>query len=180
MPKVSKKTAAKKTAAKKTAAKKKRVAKVKPLSDEEVLIEKEYDRIVKRGRPPKFKKSMLLAIERMTAEGACKSEICAEIGISRETMKQWTDPNGLYYNEIFSDTVQLCLQDSEAWWRKKGRKNLTTTGFNTQLYSLNMKNRFSWGEKISVDSTSSDGSMTPSKVTRIIIDSGVKNDPSDG
>ena len=52
----------------------------------------------------------------------------------------------------FSDTIKLGRMLSESWWRSKGRCNTEQDKgddvvFNTQLYHINMKNRFNWSDK---------------------------------
>lgn len=107
----------------------------------------------KGGRPSKYDPKMLQVIEDMMKEGASKTEVCAKIGISHETMNQWcdsTDENP-YFNKEFSETVKKGQRLSEAWWEKNGRVNLENQKFNYTGWYMNMKNRFGWKDKQEVD-----------------------------
>ena len=99
------------------------------------------------GRPTKYKKEMLPKIIDLMKEGASKAEVCAEIGISQETMAQWCNPNGNYYIQSFSETIKKGLQLSKAWWEKSGRINLMNRDFSYTGWYMNMKNRFGWRDK---------------------------------
>lgn len=96
----------------------------------------------------KYKKTMLLVIKDMMGEGASKTEVAAELGISRETLSQWQNENGEYYIKDFSDAIKRGVQLSGAWWEKKGRVNLDSRTFNPTLWYMNMRNRFGWADKI--------------------------------
>jgi hypothetical protein len=102
------------------------------------------------------------------AEGKTLLGMANDLDIQRETLNEWmkTHPE-------FSDAVKEGLQKSQAWWEDKGR--IATFGgtknFNPTSYIFNMKNRFpsDWREKQDVDLTSSDGSMTPHVIERVIV-----------
>jgi hypothetical protein len=47
----------------------------------------------------------------------------------------------------FGELVAFGHTLSKAWWMQQGRTNLHTKGFQTSLYTINMKNRFGWSEK---------------------------------
>jgi hypothetical protein len=88
--------------------------------------------------------------------------------VSRETINEW-----MKAHPDFSDAVKRGLQKSQAWWERQGRLATfgATPGFNPTSYIFNMKNRFKedWRDKVESDHTSSDGSMTPQVVERVIV-----------
>ena len=82
-----------------------------------------------------------IAIELMS-EGASKTEVAAEIGITRDTFHRWVKENPL-----FSDTIKRGEQLSQRWWERHGRTQLENGKFNSTLWYMNMKNRFGWRDK---------------------------------
>jgi hypothetical protein len=61
---------------------------------------------------------------------------------------------------------------SHAWWESQGRINLKTKGFNTSLWTINMKNRFGWSEKTEqsltqIDFENMDDSVLIKKITEL-------------
>lgn len=93
----------------------------------------------KLGRPTKYSPKLLPVILVLMSNGASKTEVAAELGISRETLYEWCKE----YPE-FSDTIKKGLQLSQAWWEKQGRTNLDNRSFNYAGWYMNMKNRFGW------------------------------------
>jgi len=86
-------------------------------------------------------KDMMLS---MYKEGASDTEVRAEL---KMTYKFW---KLLLMTDVsFEDVVQFGKTLSKAWWMKQGRLNLTTQGFNANLYKINMQNRFNWNDKVS-------------------------------
>jgi hypothetical protein len=101
----------------------------------------------KTGAPSKYKPEMLEVIIKLMKEGASKVEISAEIDVSTETMAQWCNPEGEYYNKEFSATIKKGLRLSQAWWERKGRVELENKDFSYTGWYMNMKNRFQWADK---------------------------------
>lgn len=104
-----------------------------------------------RGRPSKYDPKMLPIVEKMMSEGASKVEVCAELGISYETLTEWCDLQGAYFNRDFSESIKRGERLSEAWWEKHGRSQLENPKFNATLWYMNMKNRFGWRDRQEVD-----------------------------
>jgi len=87
----------------------------------------------------------------MMKEGCSLTEVCADIGISRETLHQWNNPESPWYNKDFSDAVKKGEDLSAAWWERQGRENLMMhpkkSQLNATLWYMNMRNRFGWADK---------------------------------
>lgn len=107
------------------------------------------------GRPSEYKEEFNQIALDLMKEGASIVEVCAEIGINRDTLYDWINPESDRFNQKFSDTIKLGKQLCQAWWEKKGRDYLIEesemnikTGaskskkLNTTAWIFNMKNRF--------------------------------------
>lgn len=105
------------------------------------------------GRPTDYKKEMLPKIIKLMQEGGSKTEVCAMLDISRETLRDWTDKDSTRFKKELSDTIKRGVELSKAWWIKNGRTNLTNKDFNYTGWYMNMKNRFKWADKRELDVT---------------------------
>jgi hypothetical protein len=90
----------------------------------------------------------------LMAEGASKAEVAAELGISRETLNEWTKSN-----QVFSVAIKEGEALSEAWWLKQGRVNLQNKEFSATLWYMNMKNRHGWKDKAELTGAGENGSI---------------------
>jgi DNA-binding XRE family transcriptional regulator len=103
---------------------------------------------VKMGRPSKYRPEMCTTVVDLMREGASIAEVCAELGIHKDTFYKWEkDPE----KPEFTDSVKTGRVLSEAWWTRAGRENLYESKFNHGLWYMNMKNRFGWRDKQEVE-----------------------------
>ena len=94
------------------------------------------------ARPTKYKPEMCKTVIDLMKEGASQQEVLATLDISNDTFYRWKKENA-----EFSETIKRGIQLSQAWWEKKGRISLDDRQFNSTLWYMNMKNRFSWADK---------------------------------
>jgi len=95
----------------------------------------------------KFKDGMPDMIVTMMSEGASKTEVCAHLGIDKDTLNEWKKPNGVYFIDAVSVAVKKGELCSQAWWERAGRLSLKDKEFSYTGWYMNMKNRFGWADK---------------------------------
>lgn len=120
-----------------------------------------------------FKPSMCDTVISLMSEGASKIEVCAEIGITSETLYDWCNPKSERFNQQFSDSIKKGVQLSSAWWERKGRTNLENRDFSYTGWYMNMKNRFGWADKQEVDHKTNGKEITG--IMRTIVDPANQN-----
>ncbi|GHT86931.1 hypothetical protein FACS1894137_13230 [Spirochaetia bacterium] len=97
----------------------------------------------KARRPTKYSRKLCKKLPDMFLEGQSVVEVCADLGIWKDTFYQWVNK----YPE-FSDAYKKGLLLSEAWWEKLGRAGATgQISINPATWIFNMKNRFKWTDK---------------------------------
>ena len=90
------------------------------------------------GRPTKYLAEYCDEVIRMGGEGYSVVEMCAEIGVSRNTLEiEWPQA----YPDFFRALASARLA-SQAWWEGQGRKGLLADRFQAALYSRSMAARF--------------------------------------
>ena len=102
----------------------------------------------KMGRPTKYDPSMKAIVIELMGQGASKTEVAAKLGISKDTLWAWCDPEKPTFSQEFSDSIKEGEILSEAWWEQQGRENLVEhfqgPKLNATLWFMNMRNRFKW------------------------------------
>ena len=96
----------------------------------------------RQGRPTKYRSEMCTVLEEMMREGASQIEVMAKLNITKETFNNWI----IEYDE-FSVSFEIGKVQSQAWWEKLGRDNITNPKFKHPFWNMNMKNRFLWSDK---------------------------------
>lgn len=101
------------------------------------------------GRPSKYEPEMCAKVVDLMREGASKTEVCAEIDITFETLSQWTNTESTYFKQEFSDAVKTGERLSQAWWERLGREGSAEKAkINPAVWIFNMKNRFGWKDRL--------------------------------
>ena len=119
------------------------------------------------GRPTKYKAEYCERVVQLMSKGWSKEEVVYDpeegLGICYQTFLNWQDEH-----PEFKQAVAMGERASAAWWSKTGRTAVLggIDGFNSATWIFNMKNRFGWADKVEQkqDHTSSDGSMSPTRV----------------
>lgn len=93
---------------------------------------------------------MLIVTIAMMGAGASRHELIAVLGISLQTLLEWTDPTGNYYKPVFSEAIKLGTSLSRHWWERVGRKSLGVKEFSYTGWYMNMKNRHGWKDNTTV------------------------------
>lgn len=80
----------------------------------------------------------------------CYSQGMADVNI-RALIAMWTGAcshdvwsRWLKEEPEFKEVIELGRQLAESWWFEKGRTGMDNTRFNSNLYALQMRNRFKW------------------------------------
>ena len=110
----------------------------------------------------KYKPEYADQLPMMFANGESVAEVCLQLGITRRAFYDWVEK----YPE-FSEAYSEGKLYSESWWNKLGRAGAAgKVDIQPTVWIFNMKNRFGWVDRIEqkTDHTSSDGSMTPSRI----------------
>lgn len=118
------------------------------------------------GRPTKYKPEYCDAVIQHMENGASITSFAASIDVARSTINEWISKH-----PEFSDAVKIAKAKCAAWWESLGRNNAISGDGNATLVIFGLKNMAAedWREKHNLDHTSSDGSMTPQVIERVIV-----------
>lgn len=118
------------------------------------------------GRPTKYKPEYCDAVIQHMENGASLTSFAASIDVARSSINEWISKH-----PEFSDAVKIAKAKCAAWWESLGRNNAISGDGNATLVIFGLKNMAAedWREKHNLDHTSSDGSMTPQVIERVIV-----------
>ena len=119
------------------------------------------------GRPTKYDPAFCdIAIEYL-AEGYSVKALAGHLSVTLSTVYKWVETH-----PDFSEAVKTGQAKSAAWWEETLRQVGKTGQGSAAAAIFGVKNRSqeAWKDKHDIDHTSSDGSMTPKVVERVIID----------
>ena len=94
------------------------------------------------GRPTKYKEEYAYtALDRLQKGWSC-AEVCRELDICPDTFIEWQKKFPL-----FSEAIKKGRYHARAIWERKGRQGIENKDFNSQLWYMNMRNRFNYHNK---------------------------------
>lgn len=105
--------------------------------------------MAKMGRPTKYRKEMCETMLNLFNGGATVAEVCAELGIARDTFYCWCNEH-----KDFSDAYKKGRELAERWWAKIGQAGMLgklEQPINSAMWIFNMKARFKWQDRHEVE-----------------------------
>jgi len=90
-----------------------------------------------RGRPSLYNPAYCDRVIELAAEGCCKAEIAASLGVNARTLSLWSKNH-----EEFSDAMIRAKELEYAWWLSAGRKGQFMRNWSASGWALQMRNRF--------------------------------------
>ena len=127
----------------------------------------------KGGRPTKYEDRFLEIAEKYLAGGKSVTQLAKHLNVAKSTVYKWAEEN-----KAFSDALELGKEFSQAYWEDELENMMYNKEVNSPLVKLYFANRFGWSDKTETknDHTSSDGSMTPSKIELVVATNDNKED----
>ena len=121
------------------------------------------------GRPSKYTPGLCREVVDFMQDGYSVTAFAGHIGVARSTVFKWASEH-----PEFSDALKTAQAKAALWWEKALMQVASTGEGNASAAIFGVKNRSGedWRDKQDVNHTSSDGSMSP---TRIVIESGDGN-----
>lgn len=119
----------------------------------------------KGGRPTKYEDRFLEIAEKYLAGGKSVTQLAKHLNVAKSTIYKWAEEN-----QEFSDALELGKEFSQAYWENELENMMYNKEVNSPLVKLYFANRFGWSDKTETknDHTSSDGSMTPTKIELVV------------
>lgn len=125
------------------------------------------------GRPSKYDPAFCQVAVEFLAEGYSVKALAGHLSVAYSTVKKWGDEN-----PEFSAALKTGQAKAALWWEDTLRQVGRTGQGSAAAAIFGVKNRSQelWKDKQEMDHTSSDGSMTPKKVERVVVKVGNSTD----
>lgn len=113
------------------------------------------------GRPTKYDPAYCQAAIDFMRDGYSVTAFAGHIGVARSTVFKWAEQN-----PEFSDSLKTAQAMAAKWWEDALRQVAMTGDGNASAAIFGVKNRSNedWRDKQEVDHSSSDGSMSPTRI----------------
>lgn len=111
------------------------------------------------GRPTKYKPEYCEAIVESLRQGNSLLQFAVSIGVVKSTLQEWKAEH-----PEFSAAYTRAVAVGEAHWEGRLQDMMCDSKVNAPLVKLYFANRFGWHDKQAVDHTSTDGSMSPTRI----------------
>jgi hypothetical protein len=95
------------------------------------------------GRPTKYRAEMCQTVIDLMREGKSRTAVAATLMIPRETLYQWERAH-----PDFADALKMGDTLSQHWWERECQDSLHDQHFQTGAWTMNMKNRFRWTDRV--------------------------------
>ena len=118
------------------------------------------------GRPTKYDPKFCQEAIDYMAEGFSTKAFAGHIGVSLSTVYLWKEEH-----PEFSEALKAAQAAGAQWWEDKLRQIASGGEGNATAAIFGVKNRSQeeWKDRRDLDHTSSDGSMTPQVIERVIV-----------
>jgi hypothetical protein len=90
-----------------------------------------------RGRPSLYDAAHCGRVLELGAEGCCKAEIAAALGVACSTLDAWGSER-----PEFREALRRARDLEYAWWLKAGREGQFTKNWNLASWEVQMRSRF--------------------------------------
>lgn len=106
------------------------------------------------GRPTDYDPAYCEVVIALGKEGKSLTVMAAELGVSRDTIYEWSR-----VHQEFSDAITRAKVLSQAWWENTGQSAMFMPGFNASVWSRSMAARFpeEWRESSKTELVGKDG-----------------------
>ena len=113
------------------------------------------------GRPSKYDKKYCAIANEFLSDGYSVTALAGHIGVARSTVFKWAEENA-----DFSDALKTGQAKAALWWENTLRQVASSGMGNASAAIFGVKNRSreDWKDTLEHDHTSSDGSMTPTRI----------------
>lgn len=107
------------------------------------------------GRPTKYNAKVMLPIMKKAAEdGLFIEELAKELGVSKDTIYDWSDPDSERYNKEFSDALTEVKDGRDRWLITQVRNRIVDRpekDASANLLIFTLKNVLGWRDRQEIE-----------------------------